>query len=270
MYDIAAGQTGAGTYFYHFDGLGSVVALSNTSGVIVEHYTYDAFGNTTITTTQSYTSPGNPYMFTSRRYDAETELYHYRARTYSPELGRFLQTDPIGYADSMNLYGYVGNNPVTFIDSMGLKIQFGADVSRDDERAYNQAIKELSESQLFRNTFDYLKREDTPLVIIYIDTEGNSAQRPDILGASAIHWNRYQELETIRGFASSKIGLAHEMEHARIHAIGGIDAPRVEINGHSVNLKEENYIVQWFEGPIARELGEPYREHYLEKDGCDK
>jgi len=68
---------------------------------------------------------GNPYMFTGRRFDTETRLYYYRARYYSTEIGRFLQVDAIGYADSMNLYIYVSNNPLNLTDPMGL--WFGLD-----------------------------------------------------------------------------------------------------------------------------------------------
>ena len=70
----------------------------------------------TVRTVSSY---NNSYMFTGREYDTETGLYYYRARYYDPGLGRFLETDPLGYVDSENLYAYVGNNPWNWVDPKG-------------------------------------------------------------------------------------------------------------------------------------------------------
>lgn len=111
-------------YYYHFDGLGSVVALSDVNSVLVERYTYDVFGRPAIRdangTEIAEGAFANPYLFTGRAYDAETGLYYYRARYYDYATGRFLQPDRIGYGDGLNLYAYVGNNPVMFGDAYGL------------------------------------------------------------------------------------------------------------------------------------------------------
>jgi RHS repeat-associated protein len=105
----------AGTYYYHFDGLGSVVGLTNSSGNTVEVYEYDVYGRLGATDA----SHPNRILFTGREYDKETGLYYYRARYYNPQIGRFLQTDPVGYEAGMNLYRYCGNNPIGLRDPSG-------------------------------------------------------------------------------------------------------------------------------------------------------
>jgi RHS repeat-associated protein len=105
-----AGQTRS---YFHVNRQGSTVAMSNDAGTVSEGpYTYDAYG-------QGASSAGVPFKYTGRRLDPETGLYYYRARYYSASLGRFLQTDPIGYGDDMNMYAYVGGDPVNFNDPLG-------------------------------------------------------------------------------------------------------------------------------------------------------
>jgi len=76
--------------------LGSFAALSHNSGQIVERYSYDVFG-----APNRVSDVNNPYMFTGRRFDLETALYYYRARYYAPDIGRFLQTDSVGYLEEL-------------------------------------------------------------------------------------------------------------------------------------------------------------------------
>jgi len=112
---------GGNTYYYHFDGLGSVTMLTDSGGQKVVGYRYDAFGTPTQTNYVA-SPPVNRFMFTGREYDNDSlaGLYYYRARYYKPSIGRFLQPDPIGYVDGMNLYTFVSNNPIIYVDVDGL------------------------------------------------------------------------------------------------------------------------------------------------------
>jgi RHS repeat-associated protein len=102
---------------YLADALGSIVALADTNKVIQTEYDYEPFGTTTTTGTGNK----NSYKFTAREDDG-TGLYYYRARFYHPALGRFVSEDPLRYqGGDVNLYGYVRNQVLTSVDSLGLQ-----------------------------------------------------------------------------------------------------------------------------------------------------
>lgn len=97
--------------YLHADERGSVIATTNSAGAATL-YAYGPYGE------QSGWS-GSRFSYTGQTSIPEAHLYYYKARVYSPSLGRFLQTDPIGTQDDLNLYTYVGNDPLDRSDPTG-------------------------------------------------------------------------------------------------------------------------------------------------------
>ena len=107
----------AGTHYYHYDALGSTVALTSAAGAVEEQYSYAAYGQPSIFDTNgqviTVSALGNRFLFTGREWITKANLYDYRNRQYSATMGRFLQTDPVSFGGGdANLYRYVANKPI--------------------------------------------------------------------------------------------------------------------------------------------------------------
>ncbi len=98
------------------DALGSTIALGDNTGTLQTQYTYEPFGYAT----QAGQANLNSYKYTGREDDG-SGLSYYRARYYHPRLQRFIAEDPIGFAGGdINIYVYVGNDPILKVDTLGL------------------------------------------------------------------------------------------------------------------------------------------------------
>ena len=139
------------------DERGSVVAVTDGAGAALGINGYDEHGLPSAT---SATYRGR-FGYTGQAWLPSLGLWYYKARMYSPTLGRFLQADPIGYADGLNWYGYVGGDPVNFIDPSGLatlapaiNICGGGGVGPDCHNPARDAFYDNLARHFFDVTFD--------------------------------------------------------------------------------------------------------------------
>lgn len=276
-----------GLFIYKHDNQGNVTFLLNGSSQIVERYSYDAFGQVTVTNAdgsgaRSWSNYGNRFSFTGREWISELGIYDYRHRFYSPTVGRFLETDPLGlqtegaklsagqkalfspggsapeaFASSeMNLYRYCGDDPVDSTDPLGLlKPEFGKDSALEAD--FNKAQQYLSKDPGMRDNFK--KVEDSSARIIVERTNGaNVTGRIPGKNTIVVKWNPRAAafFPTTKGVQSPAMGLGHEVA-------GHVERMVRDPNYKQASIQEEMRVINKVETPATRNLpGEGTRVKY--------
>jgi RHS repeat-associated protein len=133
-----------GTFYFNFDGSSNTSEITSSTGGILNRYSYLPYGEKISSTI----SLANPFTFVGQFgvMDGGEPLYFMRNRWYAPDLGRFVQNDPLKIAGGdVNLYRYVGNSPVNFIDSSGLFVPGLGDISALFEQLSQQVVQQPSQ-----------------------------------------------------------------------------------------------------------------------------
>ncbi|MBI4690777.1 MAG: hypothetical protein HY754_11020 [Nitrospirae bacterium] len=153
--------SGGQRYKYHYDSIGNTIAITDSSENITEKYAYDEFGKAL---SVSETTP-NSFRYVGKYgvMDEGNGLLFMRARYYDVENGRFLSKDPIGFeGGDLNLYAYVGGNPVNYIDAEGLKVAWSDFIDTVSntvgyaEKATNAGSNFYKISSWQRKSFDFI------------------------------------------------------------------------------------------------------------------
>ena len=144
----AVTSNGTTSYYYAQDHLGSVRDLVTASGQVLASYDYDPYGNPT-RTTQSGSARAD-YRYAGLFYHTQSGLYLTHYRVYDPVTARWLSRDPIGETGGINLYGYVGGNPVQYTDPEGLK-SIVAPGPKDPSRPPTKTEKQLANPKICTN-----------------------------------------------------------------------------------------------------------------------
>ena len=220
-------QDGTDEYFPVYDGSGNITGLYDENGNVDAAYEYDAYGRI-VKQSGSYADE-NPFKFSTKYTDADgarqrgdgdaggiarraeeagalgalmrqTNLVYYGYRYYNPRLGRFLNRDPIGEEGGLNLYGFVGNNPVNIYDYLGLTCEDG-DEDEDEYCEFNPWHELLGYDSIDEFFVDYGTHREAEAATARIEAGLNGVPYTPYSGAIPGYWAQPNEGDSLFGLS---------------------------------------------------------------------
>ncbi|MGM9601728.1 MAG: RHS repeat domain-containing protein, partial [Faecousia sp.] len=256
------GDAAQEVYYYITNLQGDVMYMMNSAGGYAATYEYGPYGE--VIAAYGTIAQTNPLRYRGYYYDSETGFYYLQSRYYDPTICRFINAD--AYASTgqgilgHNMFSYCRNNPVFFSDPSGYKIVLDPNATDEQIEQYERAIAYLKTSDTARRLIERLENSSCAIIIIFIE-EGPDVQMSYRPESNAILFDVYSGLYVgNKGeIQSAALGLAHEMGHAAQDLDGELDSSAI--------WQTENANLKKYENPIAMELGEPTRKHYLDTRG---